>query len=118
LKYVISNIRLVKDDGTEIPYYVNDLDKGALVVDQAKAASLHYVMTNVPKGTYTQIRFGLGVRADLNTLDQVRFPGFYAAAGAHDTQMMWEWGTGYRFTKIEGFYDADLKEMSIHTGST
>jgi len=32
--------------------------------------------------------------------------------------MMWEWGTGYRFTKLEGYYDADHKEMSVHTGST
>src|SRR5690606_40475439 len=28
LKYVISNIRLLKIDGTEIPYNINDLDKG------------------------------------------------------------------------------------------
>lgn len=32
--------------------------------------------------------------------------------------MMWEWGSGYRFTKVEGFYDTDNKTMSIHTGST
>lgn len=118
LKYVISNIRLVKADGTEIPYNVNDLDKGAMVIDQSKATSLSYVMSNIPTGEYKQIKFGLGVRSDLNTLDQTRFPNFYATAGANDTQMMWEWGTGYRFTKIEGFYDKDNKQMSIHTGST
>ncbi len=118
LKYVISNIRLIKDDGTEIPYNVNDLDKGATVIDQAKPASLNYVLANIPAGTYRQIKFGLGIKQAQNTLDQTRFPNFYAAAGANDTQMMWEWGTGYRFTKIEGFYDADNKTMSIHTGST
>ncbi len=32
--------------------------------------------------------------------------------------MHWEWGTGYRFTKLEGFYGVDHKELSIHTGST
>jgi hypothetical protein len=118
LKYVISNIRLVEDDGTEIPYNVNDLDKGAAVIDQAKPASLNYVLGNIPSGTYRQIKFGLGIKQAQNTLDQTRFPNFYAAAGANDTQMMWEWGTGYRFTKIEGFYDVDNKTMSIHTGST
>lgn len=118
LKYVISNIRLIKDDGTEIPYNVNDLDKGATVIDQAKPASLNYVLANIPSGTYRQIKFGLGIKQAQNTLDQTRFPNFYAAAGANDTQMMWEWGTGYRFTKIEGFYDVDNKTMSIHTGST
>lgn len=118
LKYVISNIRLIKADGTEIPYNVNDLDKGATVIDQAKPASLNYVLNNIPAGEYKQIKFGLGVKNSLNTLDQVRFPNFYAAAGANDTEMMWEWGAGYRFTKIEGFYDTDKKELSIHTGST
>ena len=34
LKYVISNIRLIKTDGAEIPYNINDLDKGATVIDQ------------------------------------------------------------------------------------
>ncbi|MNK75415.1 hypothetical protein D3C87_949550 [compost metagenome] len=118
LKYVISNIRLIKDDGSEVPYNVNDLDKGATVIDQAKAASLSYVLNNVPSATYKQIKFGLGIKTEQNTLDQTRFPKFYAAAGANDTEMMWEWGTGYRFTKIEGFYDGDNKVMSIHTGST
>ncbi|MXN93204.1 hypothetical protein GR160_18400 [Flavobacterium sp. Sd200] len=118
LKYVISNIRLIKDDGTEVPYNVNDLDKGATVIDQSKPATLNYVLSNIPSGAYRQIKFGLGIRQAQNTLDQTRFPDFYAAAGANDTQMMWEWGSGYRFTKIEGFYDTDNKEMSIHTGST
>lgn len=118
LKYVISSIRLVKEDGTEIPYHINDLDKGAVVVNQANPESLQFVMKNIPAGNYTQIKFGLGVRNDLNTLDEQRFPQFYAQAGANNTQMMWEWGTGYRFTKIEGYYDTDNKTMSIHTGST
>lgn len=118
LKYVISNIRLVKTDGTEIPYHINDLDKGAAVIDQSKPETLSYILGNIPSGEYKQLKFGLGVRADLNTLDQLKFPVFYALAGANDTQMHWEWGTGYRFTKLEGFYDDDNKTLSVHTGST
>jgi len=118
VKYVISNIRLIKDDGSEVPYNVNDLDKGATVIDQAKTASLSYVLSNVPSSSYKQIKFGLGIKQDINTLNQVKFPNFYAAAGANDTEMMWEWGSGYRFTKLEGFYGAENKTMSIHTGST
>ncbi len=118
LKYVVSNIRLVKADGSEFPYNINDLDKGAFVIDQAKPRSLQCILNNIPSGEYKQIRFGLGVKSDLNTLNQVRFPAFYALAGANDTEMMWEWGSGYRFTKIEGFYGADNKVLSIHTGST
>lgn len=118
LKYVISNIRLVKTDGAEIPYHINDLDKGATVIDQSKSSSLNYVLNNIPAGEYKRIKFGLGIKPDLNKLDQVRFPQFYANAGANDTKMHWEWGTGYRFTKIEGFYENDNQQLSIHTGST
>ena len=118
LKYVVSNIRLIKADGTEIPYNVNNLDTGATVVNQAKPETLSYVLRDIPVGDYTEIKFGLGVRSDLNTLDQVSFPTFYDNAGSNDTEMHWEWGTGYRFTKIEGFYDTDNKELSFHSGST
>ncbi|RAV30577.1 MbnP family protein [Sinomicrobium soli] len=118
LKYVISNIRLIPQDGSEFPYNVNDLDRGATVIDQSKPESLDYILNNIPSGEYRQVKFGLGVRQELNTLDEVRFPEFYATAGANDTEMMWEWGTGYRFVKLEGFYDTDHKEMSVHTGST
>lgn len=118
LKYVVSNIRLVKADGTEFAYHTNDLDKGATVVNQAKNETLDFVLNNIPAGDYKQIKFGLGVKRELNNLDEPRFPKFYAAAGANDTKMMWEWGAGYRFTKLEGFYEADNKPMSIHTGST
>jgi len=118
LKYVISNIRLVNADGVEFPYNTQNLDEGATVVNQAKTETLQYVLSDIPTADYTQIKFGLGVKTDLNTLNEESFPNFYAAAGANDTQMHWEWGTGYRFTKVEGFYGADNAELSIHTGST
>lgn len=118
LKYVISNIRLIKADGMEIPYNVNDLDNGATIVDQSKEDTFQYVLSDIPTDDYIQIKFGLGVKTELNTLDEVRFPTFYAEAGANDTAMHWEWGTGYRFTKIEGYYGADNDELSVHTGST
>ncbi|MBF8150761.1 hypothetical protein ITJ86_12690 [Winogradskyella sp. F6397] len=118
VKYVISNIRLIKADGTEIPYNVNDLDNGATVVNQANAETLSYVMNDIPVGDYTEIKFGLGVKSELNTLDQTSFPNFYANAGENDTEMHWEWGTGYRFTKIEGFYGSGNDDLSIHSGST
>ncbi|WP_405607111.1 MbnP family protein [Polaribacter sp. Asnod1-A03] len=118
LKYVITNIRLIDAEGNEFPYHVNDLDAGATIVDQSKTETLQYVLTDIPSDEYTQIKFGLGVKTELNTLDEVSFPNFYAAAGANDTAMHWEWGTGYRFTKIEGFYGADNSELSFHSGST
>ncbi len=118
LKYIISNIRLIKADGTEIPYNINDLDNGATVINHSKPETLKYILNTIPSAEYAKIKFGLGIKTELNTLDETKFPNFYAIAEANDTEMMWEWGTGYRFTKIEGFYDTDNKNMSVHTGST
>ncbi|QXP63606.1 MbnP family protein [Polaribacter sp. HaHaR_3_91] len=118
LKYVISNIRLIDVEGNEFPYNVNNLDEGATIIDQSKTATLQYVLTDIPSDEYTQIKFGLGVKSELNTLNEEQFPNFYAAAGANDTEMHWEWGTGYRFTKIEGYYGTENNELSFHSGST
>ena len=118
LKYVISNIRLIDAEGNEFPYNVNNLDEGATIINQSKTATLQYVLTDIPSDEYTQIKFGLGVKNEINTLDEVSFPNFYAAAGTNETAMHWEWGTGYRFTKIEGFYGTENSQLSFHSGST
>ncbi|OWP83609.1 hypothetical protein BWK59_09605 [Flavobacterium davisii] len=118
IKYVVSNIRFVKEDGTEVPYNVSNLDLGATVIDQSKPETLNYVLSAIPYGNYKQIKFGLGVQSNLNKVDQTKFPIFFANAGENKTQMMWEWGAGYRFVKIEGYYGDTNDNLSIHTGST
>ena len=111
VKYVVSNIRLIKTDS-------DNLDTGAFVLDQAKPSSLKIDLNAVPIGQYKAIYFDYGIRKELNNLDEAKFPKFYKAAGKNDTQMHWEWGKGYRFTKIEGFWGTQNKPLSIHTGST
>ena len=118
VKYVISNIRLIKTDGTIVGYNSDNLDTGAFVLDQAKPASLKIDLNALPVGQYKAIYFDYGIRKELNNLDEAKFPKFYKAAGKNDTQMHWEWGKGYRFTKIEGFWGTQNKPLSIHTGST
>src|SRR5690606_22862410 len=44
LKYVISNIRLVKAGGSDVGYQADNLDLGATVVNQAKPQTLEYVL--------------------------------------------------------------------------
>ena len=119
VKYVISNISLVKADGKEVPYNIDNLDKGATVVNLADAKTFDYILTDIPAGNYKEIKLGLGVKKELNTLlDQEKFPKFFKLTGKNETKMHWEWGTGYRFIKIEGKYDNNTEDFSIHTGST
>ena len=135
VKYVITNVVLVKADGTKVPYHTEDLDKGGFLINQADAASLAPVLNDIPEGDYKGIEFGLGVKKELNNLKlQTQFPNFYRLTGEfkHSGIMHWEWANGYRFVKLEGWYSnptpgknkkgEDLPaitdgELSIHIGS-
>ena len=138
VKYVITNVVLVKADGTKVPYHTEDLDKGGFLINQANTASLTPVLKNIPVGDYKGIEFGLGVKKELNNLKlQDRFPNFYNLTGRYTFEngkiMHWEWANGYRFVKLEGWFSnptppgKDKKgnplpaitngELSIHIGS-
>ena len=135
VKYVITNVVLVKADGSKVPYHTEDLDKGGFLINQADAASLAPVLNDIPEGDYKGIEFGLGVKKELNNLKlQTQFPNFYRLTGEfkHSGIMHWEWANGYRFVKLEGWYSnptpgknkkgEDLPaitdgELSIHIGS-
>lgn len=135
VKYVITNIVLVKADGTKVPYHTEDLDKGGFLINQANTASLTPVLKNIPEGNYKGIEFGLGVKKELNNLKlQDKFPNFYRLTGQFKFSeiMHWEWANGYRFVKLEGWYSNPTPgknkegknlpaitdgELSIHMGS-
>ena len=135
VKYVITNVVLVKADGSKVPYHTEDLDKGGFLINQADAASLAPVLNEIPSGDYKGIEFGLGVKKELNNLKlQTQFPNFYRLTGEfkHSGIMHWEWANGYRFVKLEGWYSNPTPgknkkgealpaitdgELSIHIGS-
>ena len=109
VKYVITNVVLVKADGSKVPYNAEDLDKGGFLINQENVASLSPVLNNIPEGDYKGIEFGLGVKKDLNNLKlQEKFPNFYNLTGKYSFEngkiMHWEWANGYRFVKLEGWY--------------
>ena len=123
VKYVITNIVLVKADGTKVAYHTEDLDKGGFLINQENTASLTPILTELPEGDYKGIEFGLGVKRELNNLSlQDKFPNFYRLTGSFkQAQIMhWEWANGYRFVKLEGWYSnatATNDTLSIHMGS-
>ena len=135
VKYVITNVVLVKADGSKVPYHTEDLDKGGFLINQANTASLAPVLNDIPAGEYKGIEFGLGVKKELNNLKlQDKFPNFYRLTGQFKFSeiMHWEWANGYRFVKLEGWYSNPTPgknkkgenlpaitdgELSIHMGS-
>ena len=76
VKYVISNIRLIKTDVTIVGYNSDNLDTGAFVLDQAKPTSLKLDLNDLPLGQYKAIYFDYGIRKELNNLDEAKFPKF------------------------------------------
>ncbi len=60
LKYVISNITLIDENGGEFKYHYNDPDNGAFIIDQAEAvAGINYInLKEIPKNNYKKVRIG------------------------------------------------------------
>lgn len=107
LKYIVSDVVLVKTDGTEFSYHFNDPDNGAYIVDQSEAVSTHnFVMSNIPAGDYQSIRFGLGISPEAYVLGQEEQATFWDEAG--EKSMTWSWASGYKFVNFEGTYGDNL----------
>ncbi|MGH1385438.1 MbnP family protein [Kordia sp.] len=114
LKYIISNIALIQDNGTVFEYPKED---SYFVINEEDSSSLTLSLTGIPVGNYTQISFGIGV-------DQSKYPldggvlNFIPQAEA--TGMLWNWAAGYKFIKFEGTFTPQggtESPFAIHVGS-
>lgn len=112
LKYIISNIILIKENGEEYKY---PSDKGYFLINEEEANSKTISLTEIPEGNYTKIKFGVGV-------DQSKYPLNGMAnfiPTAEENNMLWSWSAGYIFTKFEGTYTSEgaTKDFKLHIGS-
>lgn len=89
-KYYIGNIKLLKADGKEFNV------PGYFLIDEERDESKKILLASIPDGTYTEIRFIVGVDSLHNCNG--------AQSGALDPAngMYWAWNTGYIFLKLEG----------------
>ncbi|MFD0863393.1 MbnP family protein [Sungkyunkwania multivorans] len=97
LKYILSDVVLVKENGGEFVY-----PKAAsyFLVNEEDSNSKSFTLENVPAGNYTAIKFGFGV-------DQSNYPLNGIAnfvPKAEEAGMLWSWSAGYKFIKFEGSY--------------
>jgi len=119
LKYVISNISLIDENGNEFKYNYNNPDKGAFIINQAEAKGgiVYANLTEIPKGNYKKIKLGLGISPTAYLIGQDGQGIFWGKAKQEG--MAWSWSAGYIFTKLEGKYgtsSADTEFMN-HTGN-
>lgn len=96
--YIISNIVLIKADGTE---YIYPKAKSYFIISEE--ADLHTVqLENIPAGDYVKVRFGLGVDQQKYLEGETAQQEFWDYAVQHN--LTWTWSTGYRFINFEGTF--------------
>jgi hypothetical protein len=90
-KYYISNIKLVRPDGSTF-----DETESYHLINAADTNTFELTLANVPVGNYSGIRFMIGVDSARNVSG--------AQTGALDPAngMFWTWNTGYIMAKMEG----------------
>ncbi len=106
LKYYVSNIQLKKSDGTwwkqEESYHL---------VDASVPSSLIIKLDNVPSGTYTEMKYTMGVDSLRNV------SGAQTGALSTANGMFWSWNSGYIMTKAEGMSpNSSTTDFALHLG--
>lgn len=117
LKYIVSNVILVKTDGTEYAYELNNPDQGAYIVNQAEQGAWHnFVLKNIPAGNYKSVKFGLGISPEAYVLGKDGQATFWD--DAKNNGMGWSWAAGYKFVNFEGVYGNNLDgHFKVHIGN-
>ncbi len=103
-RYYVSNIRLVKQDGTEYP-----IANKYLLVNPAVAS---YDLGQVPVGNYKGIRFNVGVDSVTNHKDPTIYPSTNPLA-IQSPGIHWDWNSGYIFLMFEGTCDTTAGNTDV-----
>jgi hypothetical protein len=102
LKYYVSNITLVDDQGIATNYHNYNL------IDASSASSLSFPLSaDVPNKNYRKLVFYIGVNEEQN------HTGAQEGALNPSNGMIWTWSFGYIFFKLEGHYGANLAAPSV-----
>ena len=107
-KYYISNIELLKADGSSFKQ-----PESYFLVDASNEASNKLQIPNVPPADYTGVRFLLGVDSTRNV------SGAQEGALSQANGMFWTWNSGYIFSKAEGTspqVTASGNNFTLHVG--
>ena len=90
-RYYISNVKMIKEDGTKY-----EVPNSYFLIDANDTNSLKVNLANIPGGKYTGVEYLIGVDSARNVAG--------AQTGALDpvNGMFWSWTQGYIFLKLEG----------------
>jgi len=114
LKYYVSNISLEKVDGSS---HVIPQDESYFLIDESIERTKKVILDHIPSGTYTAIRFTIGVDSLRSTMGLDKRKGILDI-GATAQDMYWSWNSGYIHLKFEGTFSAPKASGDIryHVG--
>ena len=113
LKYIISNIVLIKENGEEFAY---PIENSYFLINEEITSSKNISLNNININEYAKIRFGFGI-------DQSNYPLNGMAnfiPTAEESGMLWSWSAGYKFLKFEGSFasqEGTTSDFILHIGS-
>lgn len=126
LRFYVSNVQLLTESGEAVALDLVQDDtwqvQNVALLDFEDATGAcngnpalnSQVIGSVPEGTYTGVRFDLGVPQTLNHLDTTTAP-----SPLNVTPMWWNWRGGYKFLRVDLIApDSDNPGWPIHLGST
>jgi uncharacterized repeat protein (TIGR04052 family) len=124
-KLYVSDVRLVTPSGAEEPLALEqdgewqrdnvallDFDNGTGACAGSTETN-YYVTGTVPAGSYTGVKFTLGIPFALNHGDAAT-----AAAPLNSTDMFWIWNFGYKFLRLDLTSTGQPGGFFVHVGST
>lgn len=118
LNYIISNVVLIKEDGSEFVY--PKAESYFIISEEGEQFTVH--LENVPAGDYKKVKFGIGVDQQRYLEGESAQKSFWDLAYANN--MTWTWSTGYRFINFEGTFPGTSGEgiieqlpFQVHQGS-
>ena len=112
VKFYISEVALVKADGSELPL---DVLKLVEINRAGGSQNVEIFKADVPADTYKGVRFSIGLPRALNHTD----PTLQNAPLGVDSGMVWAWNPGYVFFKLEGKFlkGGAQQPFSLHLGT-
>jgi len=126
LRFYVSNVQLLTASGEAVALELTQDDtwqvQNVTLLDFEDASSAcngnpalnTQVIGSVPEGTYTGIRFDMGVPQTLNHLDTATAP-----APLNVTPMWWNWRGGYKFLRVDLVVpEGENPGYPMHLGST
>lgn len=125
-RFYVSAVRLIRDDGTEVPVPLTvdglwqqedvallDFEDGTTSCANGTPELRNLIEGRVPEGHYVGVRFAVGVPFDKNHRDPT-----LQASPLNLTRLFWNWNAGYKFLRIDLRTTGQPQGWVIHLGST